>query len=80
MTYGNVKMQLDGSNLSISENGSFANNTGRNGLFIGNNNSYGNSENVLAVGTYLDIRDNNANIFTLGNQIDHVDGNQSSFF
>jgi hypothetical protein len=80
MSYGAMRMQLDGSNLSLSNNGSFVSNTGRNGLFVGNNNTYGNSDNILAIGETLDIRDGNKNIFTLGNQVDHIDNNQDSFF
>jgi trimeric autotransporter adhesin len=80
MSYGTVKMQLDDSNLSLSNNGSFVNNTGRNGLFIGDNNSYGNSNNVFALGDTLDIRDNNRNIITFGTQVDHIDNNRDSFF
>jgi hypothetical protein len=80
MSNGNTMMQLNNSNLSLSRVGSFVANNGNNSLFIGNNNSYGASENVLAVGENLDIRDGNKNIFTLGNQVDHIDNNQDSFF
>jgi hypothetical protein len=73
-------MQLSDSNLSLSRNGSFVDATGRNGLFVGNSNSYGNSDNVLAVGDVLDIRDGNANIFTIGRQVDHVSNNRDSIF
>jgi hypothetical protein len=80
MSNGVNQMQLSDSNLSLSRNGSFVDNVGQNGLFVGNRNSYGNSQNVIGVGETLDIRDNNRNIFTLGEQVDHVENNTDSFF
>jgi hypothetical protein len=80
MSNGNIKMQLSDSNLSLSNNASFVDTAGRNGLFIGNNNTYGDSENVLWVWETLDIRNGNKNIFTIGNQVDHIETNTNSFF
>jgi hypothetical protein len=80
MSNGNTMMQLDSSNLSLSYNQSFVDNHGRNGLFIGNHNTYGDSENVLGIWDTLDIRDGNINIFTLWYQVDHIENNQNAFF
>ncbi len=59
---------------------SFVDRTWRNGLFIWNNNTYGDSDNVLGIWETLDIRIGNKNIFTLWNQVDHIENNANSIF